>query len=338
MESEKGEKFFNLVYDMVDDMKKTTGANYDYSEIVHYIVDHFDVKDVNETFNCAKYLVLIGNYTKDEILNHEADDKIRDFMGYQKAQEASVEEEANLNKPASLRGTRLNAKRAKTAKEKFRKKLERGILIAGIGVVSLLYVGRIHTTNHMLEKEIGRFASRGETTENIVEQATESLGYNLQTNQVDYDYREDIIARHLEDMLEKDPSILDDVLHSVYKDLEQNRLYNMDTIMARLRLSVTNNEKLQVIKEKIDTCHSFLDYVANSGRVQEFCTPEVLSAISRYDASNYLQNPMAFYDLSEEDQNVLTEFMEAYKQSKSLTYFNSVASVQKMNQEGSMKL
>ena len=84
MNSEKEEKLFSLVDDFVNDMKKSTGDNYDYSEIVYYIVEHFENWDVNETFNCAKYLVLTCNYTKDEILNHEADDKIKDFINYQK--------------------------------------------------------------------------------------------------------------------------------------------------------------------------------------------------------------------------------------------------------------
>ena len=53
MNSEKEEKLFSLVDDFVNDMKKSTGDNYDYSEIVYYIVEHFENWDVNETFNCA---------------------------------------------------------------------------------------------------------------------------------------------------------------------------------------------------------------------------------------------------------------------------------------------
>ncbi len=338
MNSEKEEKLFSLVDDFVNDMKKSTGDNYDYSEIVYYIVEHFENWDVNETFNCAKYLVLTCNYTKDEILNHEADDKIKDFINYQKAKKSSVEEKENLTKPVSKRGIHLKAKREKTPKEKFKQRLEIGLLIAGIGTLSILYAVRSHTTNNMLEKEIGRFASHGKTIESIVEQATDSLGYNPQVGHVEFDYREDIIAGHLEDMLEKNPNVLDDVLHSIYTDLEQNRLYNMDTIMARLRLSATNNGHLQEVKDKIDSCQSFLDYVVKSGRIQEFCTPNVLEAISKYNALNHLQDPMAFYNLSIEDQNALTEFMDVYRESKSITYNDSLASIQQMNQEGSRNL
>ncbi len=330
----KEEKLFSLIDDFIKDMKKTTGANYDYSEIVYYIVEHFNISNVDEIFNCAKYLVLNCNYTKDEILAHEADSKINDYLNYQKAMQASIEDEEDLKKSPHQRGIHLEAKREKTPKERFKKRLMATVLVAEIGILAVFYAGRSNIDENIMSKEIGKFASNGKTTESIVEQATESLGYDVLSNQVMQDYREDVIANHIMDLLIKDPTVLDDVMHSVYNDLEQNRLYNMDTILARLRLLFSNDSAFQDLKNDIEGCSSFLDYIVKSGRVANVYDEKVALAIKHYNALDHLNDPSAFYSLSEDDQKVIEDFVEAYRNSRSQTYASSLRSIELANKEG----
>ena len=166
---------------------------------------------------------------------------------------------------------------------------------------------------------LGSLVSDASST-NIVDKNTYQVGVDDKYRPI-FAYNHQGIVSDIIKICKKNPDLFDFVLNEVYKELDRNRLENMDEIFRCLKIEISNDESLGLLYERINDCDIFLDYIDTLGYIK---SDDEYKAFEEYDNN---QSPgkeigSVFSKLTKEDQKVLENIMKKYREDNTFKEFN----------------
>lgn len=292
-------------------MFEIINQNSDYRKIAEYILEKFGKKfSYEEARKIAKYLILEKKFTKEEILQGNADEYLKKRAHIKLIMFKSVRQKDEQIVEIPLRTNKHFIKKEEI--------LRLIILIAGLA--STVMILGVKSNDYKNAK------MREETSINIGLLASEvgSDSYNKERNIVIQSALEnkdpetgmrispsESLANNIIDVCIKDPSLFDVTIYDAYYNIDYNRVDRLSNTWGYLQNYMAKDEAFTEIRNnklRNTFLHYILDMLVANGKINV----KSKDCQNYLDAINEYQKVLKYEDLSKENKVVLKEMMDKY--------------------------
>ncbi len=275
-----------------DTLFEKINFNSDCRNVAEYIVKKFADFDLEKAMQIAKYLMIEEKYSREAILNGEADKFLEKRSKIQQIVNNSVRQE-NEN----IIEVKLRTKKEKISKKDVQKLA--GIMATLILITSVLGVTYTDRMNEALVRN---------TSQKIDVLASEVVV----KDEIAYNYNE-LTADRIINLCIDNPNLFDVLIYdSYYKINNGHRLDTFTEIWNILQNRLSNDESFEPIYSKISN-KTFLSYVLNilmiNGKIEQN-SKEYQKCIGLI--SEFALKP-SYEDISKENRVVLKEMLQKYQ-------------------------
>ena len=309
----------------IDEAIKLVNDNHIEALVRAYIIKKFELEpsfdnlSISESRRIHATLQAAG-YTTEMILSGKADYEIEPFVREKVMRiEAVIKDKEEKHKQP-----------LKTTKKYYKAKVISGLIAATLAVSSLVAVSEPlfndEIDTHLeASQTIGMAVSDFKSDDykykrNIVEQNTYVVGYDEVGHPI-VAYHNDRIAEDVISLCVEDPSLFDVCMHTIYFDMSDNRLENMDAVLRYLKSYMANDSALVDIFSQIESYGVFLEYVLDSvyqeQRNSEYS--DLQQDIEEYKA-NKTAYEVTYNKLPEKTQKRIQQLINDYKKSGKALY------------------
>lgn len=306
-----------------NNLEKMLNANFEAKQIKEYIVNKWPMLfEELEALDIAKFLLHENGFSKNEILNGQADKIIEVYVSSKKHEMNSV---VNYNEQSNK--VKLKTKKKKIDQKKVAIALTALFAISGLAgfvhskaqqnISNYQFDSNLKDSVGMIVSEIG--SEDFENKVGIIEQNTQ-LGYNHEVIYNNHGTAKDIItlSNTIISMCERDlnqPEIVEFGIAHAYSNMVYKYPEHMDEIIKFLKAETEDKVEYQIIYNEVKDFDTFYEYILSKGLIdvnsKEY--EQILKDIEKYKAIKKTDGLNSLRFLEEDIQNRLFALEDKYE-------------------------